>query len=282
MENKIIQSFWVGKITTMERLCIRSFMANGHEFNLYTYGTLEGVPDGCVIKDAAEILPESDIKRFPFIQQFADFFRYTLLYKKGGWWVDMDMVCLKPIDLEQPYVFVPIINCPPAHALNFAVIKVPKESPVVKSCIEESLKRDWQTMEFQSIGPDLWGPKVAEFGLEQYVTPIEMFDPIHWPRIAEITLPDKTWDLTNSYGLHLFHAAWNPGSPRAWGAGAPSTDAKHPDGCLYEQLKRKYLPEWTAPGSPVVYSTPSVVRSGHGKYAKDGLTLNWWDTHKRV
>ena len=78
--NQIIQSFWHSKdpntnsFSTLELLCIASFLHHGHQFHLYTY-----TPNDCSmqylknelkecknfknfhIKDAREVLPESEI-----------------------------------------------------------------------------------------------------------------------------------------------------------------------------------------------------------------------------
>ena len=36
----------------MERLVVASFVANGHEFHLYSYSEIEGLPKGVVVRDA--------------------------------------------------------------------------------------------------------------------------------------------------------------------------------------------------------------------------------------
>lgn len=32
-------------------------------------------------------------------------FRYKLILERGGWWVDLDTVCLRPFDLDLEHVF---------------------------------------------------------------------------------------------------------------------------------------------------------------------------------
>ena len=103
-----IQSLWIGDpLSNLEKLCIQSFMDNGHEFHLYTYGEIGGIPEGTIIKDGNEILPASDIfyTRSKYIAPFSDWFRYALLAKRGGFWVDMDTVCIKPFDFKEEIVF---------------------------------------------------------------------------------------------------------------------------------------------------------------------------------
>ena len=36
---------------------------------------------------------------------FADIFRYKMLYLNGGYWVDLDMIAIKPFDFKSEYVF---------------------------------------------------------------------------------------------------------------------------------------------------------------------------------
>ena len=87
---------------------IASFLANGHEYHLYVYEEIENAPQGTVLKAADEILPESMIFQYrshPSHAGFSNFFRYKLLLSRGGWWVDTDVVCLKPFAFGDPYVF---------------------------------------------------------------------------------------------------------------------------------------------------------------------------------
>ncbi|WP_104692915.1 glycosyltransferase [Helicobacter pametensis] len=126
--NKIVQSFWYSKdegcnyLSSIELLCIASYLAHGHEFHLYTYTPNDASMhflqeqlkecknyENFVLKNACEILPKSEIffddRGSVGIAAFSDYFRFQLLYQKGGWWVDMDTICLRPLDFENPYVF---------------------------------------------------------------------------------------------------------------------------------------------------------------------------------
>jgi len=48
-----VQSLWVGeRLSPIEQLCVSSFLHHGHEFHLYAYGELAGVPAGAALKDA--------------------------------------------------------------------------------------------------------------------------------------------------------------------------------------------------------------------------------------
>ena len=65
MTNDIIQTLWVGvTLSVMERLCLSSFVKNGHEVHLYAYYDIDNVPEGVTIKDGREILPEDMIFKY--------------------------------------------------------------------------------------------------------------------------------------------------------------------------------------------------------------------------
>jgi hypothetical protein len=238
-----IQGLWIGdKLSTMEQLSIKSYMANGHPFVLYTYAPLEGVPDGVVIRDGNEIVPESHIKRFNCLAQFSNFFCYALL-NKGGWFVDLDNVCLKPYDFPEEYVFYRDTDY---TTITFAVAKSPANSPLMQYCynlIDHMNQTELDAAPYQALGPDLMRIAVPLFGLDQFAKPGYVFDPIRWNRTPELVNPNAKWNLARAHSMHLFHGAWNKGHEA--GAMADTnkldTDGTYPEGCLYEILKRRYL-----------------------------------------
>ena len=126
-DNFVVQGFWSGPLTTMERLSIKSFLAHGHEFHLYCYSEPHGVPVGVIVKDAREILPESEVATFRCAQQFSDWFRIQLLLDKGGWNTDLDNVLLKPLDFESEYVFYGDHD---ESTISLALAKAPAGAPL--------------------------------------------------------------------------------------------------------------------------------------------------------
>jgi len=75
------------------------------------YKKVKGLPKRIVLKDAREILPWDRIFTYKkgrgkgSIAAFSNLFRYVLLFKKGGWWSYMDVVCLKYYDFPGDYIF---------------------------------------------------------------------------------------------------------------------------------------------------------------------------------
>jgi len=104
----VIQSLWVGDpLSNLEKLCIQSFLDHGHPFHLYTYSNIDGIPDGAVVKDGNKILPWDKLTsgKVKDMASLSDYFRYTLLNQKGGYWVDTDTICLRPFDFPDPIIF---------------------------------------------------------------------------------------------------------------------------------------------------------------------------------
>lgn len=142
--NRIVHGLWIGPLTRLERLTLGSFAAHGHEFHLWRYESVaDPLPQGVVVRDANEVLPRARVFRKRIADGevgigegsyalFADLFRIKLLHELGGIWVDMDVLCLKPFDFEQPYVFR-------AHRLGAVlnVIKCPRGSGLTGELLDE-------------------------------------------------------------------------------------------------------------------------------------------------
>ena len=105
----VIQGLWIGNsLSTMEKLSILSFLKNGHPFHLYIYDDLEGVPEGTILKDASKVLTPDRIFKYKTHNSYAGFanlFRYKLLHEKGNYWVDIDIICLRPFVHTAEHVF---------------------------------------------------------------------------------------------------------------------------------------------------------------------------------
>lgn len=109
MSKPIIPSLWIGdKLSLLEQLCISSFIYNKHESHLYTYGKVTNCPKETILRNANDIIPEKDIfvdhKKGSY-GSFSDWFRWALLYAQGNFYVDMDVVCIKPFEFDTELVY---------------------------------------------------------------------------------------------------------------------------------------------------------------------------------
>ena len=200
----IIQSLWIGEaLSSIEILCINSFLKNGHPFHLYTYSTIKGVPEGTTILDANTIIPKSKIFRYAngSVSAFSNYFRYKLLHDKGNWWVDTDVICLKPFDFKEEYVFG--IQADPIN-INTAVMKFPKGDKHMKVLMDQAAypnrlrRKDTIKMLSRKIfnyiyhrnkiaafkwgetGPKLFSKHIQTYNLHSFLQNKNVFYPVHW------------------------------------------------------------------------------------------------------
>ena len=130
-----IQGLWLGnRLGLIEQLSIRSFLAHGHPYHLYTYEDVADVPAGTEIMDGNEILPSSELYRCRGRgwAPFSDWFRWELLLRRGGYWMDLDMVCLRPLDFAEPVV----LGLQSAGSVCAAAVKAPPRHPLAQALVE--------------------------------------------------------------------------------------------------------------------------------------------------
>jgi hypothetical protein len=212
-ENIVVHGLWIGNnLSQLEILTLKSFIKNGHYFHLWLYQPINNtLPEGVICKDANTIIPENQIFRYKHTNQFghgkrslggfSDIFRYKLLFEYGGWWTDMDVTCLKPLDFDQPYVFRT------HHELKLVgnVMKCPKNSELMKNCYEKAI------VEINEENTDWHKPiqilvnEVQNFQLEKYI--VKLSNPDSWDMVRTFLTTDfhipSTW-----HAIHWINEEW--------------------------------------------------------------------------
>lgn len=250
MAHEPVQSLWIGdRLSVMERLCISSFLRNGQPYHLYVYDDVEGVPDGATLMDANAIVPEDEIflyREHPSYAGFSDIFRYKLLLDTGGYWVDTDVVCLKPFTFEKDFAF-PRERTRRLLSRGFRreeyascwMIKAREGSDVMAYCHAESAGRDRDKLRWGQIGPQLTNSAIQATGKQEYILPWEAFFPIRASQWRQLIEPSasarRKWKRASrtAFGIHLYNEMW-----RRNGA---DKEAGYPAESIYEILKRRYL-----------------------------------------
>jgi len=235
--SEIIQGLWIGEeLSVMERLSISSFLANGHPYHLYVYDSVRNIPKGAEVRDAAEILPYSAVfqyKRYKSYSGFSNFFRYKLLLEKGAWWADMDIVCLKPFEFPDEYVFSSELD-DGTEKITSGVIKVPRRSQLMAYAWSVCESKDPQQLEWGETGPALMSEAVARLELAAYKKPYQVFCPIRYNDWRKVLEPATGVDLGHTvHAIHLWNEMWRR-------AGADKNGSYDPDS-IYERLKREFL-----------------------------------------
>jgi Glycosyltransferase sugar-binding region containing DXD motif len=247
--NDVIQGLWIGdELSTMERLSIASFLAQGHQYHLYVYRPVSNVPLGTCLKDASEVLPESMIFQYPDYASyagFANYFRYKLLLERGGWWVDTDAVCLRPFDFADEYVFGSELTTEATTTPTSGFIKAPAGSEAMAFAWAQCLSKDPGRLTWGETGPRLVAEVIRKYSLHAFLQDYRTFTPVahfEWERILAPGWTDGFPALTCA--IHL----WN----EKWRRGGQDKNALYPSDCLYEQLKAMYLGSPADQGGSVV------------------------------
>ncbi len=212
-ENKTVNALWIGKtLSPTELLTIHSFIENNHNFVLWAYDSIDTkLPEGTILKDANEIFPRKNVFCYKYSNQFghgkgsyagfSDIFRYKLLYLYGGWWTDMDVTCLKPLDFEEEYVFRT------HHALPLVgnIMKCPKNSPLMKKCFEEAVAKVDQNNRDWHLPIQILVDNVSKFKLSHYIKSFS--NPDSWNLIRKMLKSDykipEEW-----YVIHWVNEEW--------------------------------------------------------------------------
>ncbi|MDF2476943.1 MAG: hypothetical protein K0S24_2426 [Sphingobacterium sp.] len=240
MQNKIIQGLWFGsEISTLEQLCIKSFLDNGHEFHLYVYDLqITGCPQGTTIKDANEIIEKAHLFKDVegSLTSFANWFRYELLYRRGGWWVDMDVVCLKPFDFTAEYCFtteIMFIENKPVTIVNNAIIKAPKNAEFLRDILDQMKDINLVSEPWGKYGSRFITKILATYESKDYILQPHVFCPINWHEIDLFFAEDIQHTFESSYAIHLWNNMWRRHNIQK--------DITYHPNSLIERLKSKYL-----------------------------------------
>jgi hypothetical protein len=172
----------------------------GHELRLHVYEHME-VPAGVMLVDASKTLPRSELFFIanPFtgnadVGPFSDLFRYKLLLDQGGWYVDVDTICLAedyPDDIrawaqENEKVERRVV-------INGAQMCMPPGT--------SERRKDW--------GPNLLTRVIVDLGLppNQFGT-TESFYPVDWISAFILMLPQYRNEIARRASNALFLAAY--------------------------------------------------------------------------
>lgn len=227
-----VQMLWIGpRLSAMERLSMRSFLAHGHPVHLYAYDPIEGVPDGVTLCDGETILPRGEIflyRDHASYSGFANWFRYELLHRLGGWWLDTDMVCLRPLQFDDACVISSETMVSGRVLATCSAMRMPAGSEAMEYAARVCREADKETLYWGDTGPWLMTDAVDRFGLWPFVRDVATFCPVppaEWRRVIDAEPPHLDGAMT----VHL----WN----EQWRRNGVDKDGEFPETSLYQTLR---------------------------------------------
>lgn len=234
----LFQTFWFGgALSPYETLCLASFVAHGHRVDLHTYDAGLQVPEGVTLRDAAAIAPPDAVFRYRggvgagSVAAFANLFRYELLLREGGWWIDTDMVCLGGAIPESATFFA--LEQP--GQVNCAMIRFPPDHPVMRACRDES-RRLGADLAWGQTGPRLLTAVLAGQGLLGEAAPSATCYPFDWTQTVRLFDPAAVAALhqanAGAFAIHLWNEILRRAGIHKW-VGVPP-------GCYLDELFRRH------------------------------------------
>lgn len=245
----VVKSFFYGKtLTDLEKLCINSFLKNGFGYELYVYKDLipDGIPNGVRIENANSIVPRNKLFRYKTgfnrgsVSGFANLFRYVLLYKKGGVWVDTD-ICLVGGSLgfekENVFIFEEGTDLKNNWLAN-SLFRVEANSPIMKKCIDVFKKKNLDRIVHGETGPKLLTKVLRGYkdtirrNSDVILKKSDNYFPIHHENTKRLFYDDIEFDESVKT-VHFWNACVND-------CGIDK-NGEFPYWSIYEKLKSKYL-----------------------------------------
>lgn len=196
-----------GPLRLWEKCCLQSFADFGHQITVYGYEPMD-VPEGVLFAPAQDVLSEVERDRFfdeapAAYSRFSDLFRYVLLERHGGWWVDTDVLCLSR-DVPKEDI---VLGWEDENLICGAIMRLPPAHPLLARAIEFC----WQNLhvnERSHLGPHLLTKLVPEFGLSGAVSAPSRLYPVHWSAAFDLIDPRSGAMVENVIGGAPFVHLW--------------------------------------------------------------------------
>jgi len=228
-----INSLWIGtSFSLLELLTMKSFIENGYDFHLWVYNKelSKECPRGVNIRDANEILPESRVFKYEgngdcrsgSVGGFSDLFRYYLIHKIGGIYVDMDVTCLSPFEIQDDYAFRPHNRL----GVVANIFKAPAGCKFLESCIKYTEATVDKTNTEWVRPVKIFADTIKEHNLEKHILPVNYFGNDTPADILDyktknffvyrnnLPLHGIHWCRECSYGTWSFHDIYDWNTPR--------------------------------------------------------------------
>jgi len=195
--------------------CVNSWIKHSNKYKYFFYNNKM-----CdyFIKDNFEDEVYQAYSRLPMAVMKADLWRYCIIYKYGGIYADADAMCLVDPDIfTSPKT---LLVCGPENAIHLSqwFFAAPKNSPILKTIIDLSVKRILEIPEIKGehIIHYLTGPACFTDGIEEFLKANDK------PTFNDKTLYDSYRNDTmcvfnvNKYRNNIIHHFFAGIQPDGW------------------------------------------------------------------
>ena len=233
-----INCFWFGgPLGEVDQICLLSMLKQGHKVRLFSYETVTNAPQGIELEDAREALPRDE---FIFYRASgspalgANKFRYRLMKKGLGLWLDTDIILINPMIQDDEYIF----GWESDGVINNAVLYLPSNAKITEEIcnfvdqkypippffvptLRAELERraalgspvDIQDFPWGSYGPGALTYFVRKNNLADFAKAREVFYPLHWSEAHALLIAGYdfrrliTGPTDSTIAIHLWNSA---------------------------------------------------------------------------
>ncbi len=194
----VFRGFWHGPpLTVVHRACLQSFVNYGHVFELYAYEFIDAGP-GITIKDAGLVMARDELFYFsnPIIEElevapFSDLFRLKVLLQYGGWWCDVDTMCLSKGMPDCRYAWAR--DNPEFHPklVSNGVLCFPPGDPIIELAYNRAYQMKDSIHQRTQLGAEILTPVLKQLGmpLDMTISTATVF-PLRWIEMFKLLIPD--------------------------------------------------------------------------------------------
>jgi len=142
--NQRVNMVWIGdSLSILGILSIKTWQRFGFIPYVWSYSTINNLPNGVVPKNAEDIMPKESLFTFKVgssdsfgygsYAHWSDIFQLELLKKCGGWYSQLDVTIMQ-VPKETEYYFA---HHNSANIVNTFIMKTPHEAPFIDGCVSE-------------------------------------------------------------------------------------------------------------------------------------------------
>jgi len=201
-----IRTFWQGGVpSNYQLLSFKSFADRGCRVEVFSYDPSVHLPRWIVRRQAAEVLPPERVLTFlPARGRFVvnvDLFRYALLAKFGGWWIDPDVVLLADA-LPGDEIF--LAGPDEFGVLSTAAVRFTPQHPVMLIAEEFAAANAAATETWQNAAAPYFTALADRHGLSSLCQSAMKAAPVPRSQIAALFDPSRGEVLAAEIGEGLF------------------------------------------------------------------------------
>lgn len=236
----VINGLWMSdndELPIMAVMSINSYIKHGHQFILWSYlPQYKNLPKNCILKDANEIIPQSEAYKdvLETYAHFSDLWRWKFLYENGGFWTDLDVICLKDdIPMADDIHLCKMDTL--TDSTMVGTLAFPKGHPVCKTMYEickkpyelnefdggELLKLKRKTLKKYKTHEDrmhycpypatyrMFGSVIQKYNLSQRVFPHDYVYPVKYDELNKLNAPAfnlSQFMTENTFAIHLWYS----------------------------------------------------------------------------